>query len=103
MYPPCVPQFAHSRIDDGITRSPARPCPQRLRVHKPRKRPKLRPQWLILRSRKVKQHVVRELAPDDLAKVMLGTRRSALMPDLSRADLAEVQVRRYAGGSTLIG
>ena len=97
-----VPKLAHSRIDDGIAGLAKLPGPQRLFIATPRERIE---GGLEIAGREigdVVKEMTAELAPAEFAQEFLdvaGKRRIVVggeargMPDLSRTDFAEPQMR----------
>ena len=107
-----VPKLAHAGIDDGVTGLTALPGGERLLVVPPRKGVERRLQIARGEIGYVEQQMPAEFAPAELAQEFVGIagERGTLgggkmrgMPDLARADLAETQMRREAGGAVAIG
>src|SRR5690606_33465064 len=103
VHPPRRPQFPHPRIHNGITGEAPLPGAERALVVAPREAGELLPQRLRRRVRKVKEQVMGELAPADLADEVRGAVPSleenvrmdttGLVPDAAGTDLSKVQMR----------
>ena len=104
VHPARVPQLAHTRIDDRKARFTALPAREPVRILDPREVCEVLAQRRVGRRRKVRQQVLRELAPYQLAQpgdMGLRHRHLALrrrvrgdgMPALTRRHFAEMQVR----------
>ena len=104
VHPARAPQLPHARIDDRVAGAPAVPRGERRRIVPPREARERGAQRLDRGLRKMVQQVVREFAPPDLgeelrlapAQPARCRERAYRMPDLARADLAEMQMRRQA-------
>ena len=100
MHPTRLIQLSHTRVDDGIAGLALLPGFQRVLSLVPFKRVELGLEVRFGQIREVIKQVVAELAPGDLAEIGVRAARSGMiglldrMPDLARADLAEMQMGR---------
>ena len=114
VHPPERPQLPHAGVDNRVTGLPGLPERPGCLVLGPRESAKLGPEGLVHGLWVVKQEVVGELSPHQLAQIRLRVcdcpiRRCAhrvilnVMPDLPGTDGADRQVRRQARGCSLVG
>ena len=98
-----LPELAHSCIDDGVAGSAALPCSQCILIATPRKGIEGRLKVARCDIRYIVQQMSTEFAPAQFAEKFFnaaGVSRIAIdsetrgVPDLSRADFTEPQMRR---------
>ena len=102
VHDPAGPEFAHARVDDGVTRSALLPEDKVRLIHLPGEGGELGTEWLFWQIGAQVQQVIGELAPENFLQELLGRpveaaiggrlRRPDRMPALCRTDLAEMQV-----------
>ena len=109
-----LPELAHGSVDDGVAGPSLSPCGKGLRIVAPGKAGELRPERLGDHGREMLEQMVGEVAPSEFAQIRLGagfrapggarprSRARHGMPDLIRADLAEMQMGREARGDVEI-